>query len=45
MRMKKGFEEDAAKPSRDAPRARTHTGHIGPGPKPGSKRAVNVSIR
>jgi len=42
MRMKKGFEEPA-KPFRRAPE-RKHSGHIGPGPKPGPKRAVNVSI-
>lgn len=36
MRMKKQLD-DPAKPFR-------HRGHIGPGPKPGPKRAVNVSI-
>jgi len=36
MRMTEPFDEDS-KPSR-------HSGHIGPGPKPGPKRAVNVSI-
>lgn len=41
MRMKKGFEEPA-KPF--AAPERKHSGHIGPGPKAGPKRAVNVSI-
>lgn len=36
MRMAKQFDE-GAKPFR-------HSGHIGPGPKPGPKRAVNLSI-
>lgn len=39
---KKRFEEPS-KPFRHAPERR-HNGHIGPGPKPGPKRAVNVSI-
>lgn len=40
MRMSKGFK-DTPRPYRDAP---PHNGHIGPGPKPGPKRAVNVSV-
>ena len=36
MRMTKRFDE-GEKPFR-------HSGHIGPGPKPGPKRAVNLSI-
>jgi antitoxin CcdA len=36
MRMTKSFDE-GAKPFR-------HSAHIGPGPKPGPKRAVNLSI-
>lgn len=40
---KNGFEEEPAKPFGAAPE-RKHHGHIGPGPKPGPKRAVNVSI-
>lgn len=36
MRMTRKFDE-GAKPFR-------HSGHIGPGPKPGPKRAVNLSI-
>jgi len=36
MRMTKEFDE-GSKPFR-------HSGHIGPGPKPGPKRAVNLSI-
>jgi antitoxin CcdA len=36
MRMTKRFD-DPAKPFR-------HSGRIGPGPKPGPKRAVNVSV-
>ena len=43
MRMKKGFEEEPSNPFRAAP-GRKHNGHIGPGPKPGPKRAVNVSV-
>ncbi|MBV9991003.1 MAG: type II toxin-antitoxin system CcdA family antitoxin [Alphaproteobacteria bacterium] len=40
--MKKGFSEP---PRRfEAAPERVHNGHIGPGPKPGPKRAVNVSI-
>ncbi len=40
--MSKGCD-DPAKPFRGAEAAR-HNGHIGPGPKPGSKRAVNLSV-
>lgn len=36
MRMTKEFDE-GSKPYR-------HNGHIGPGPKPGPKRAVNLSV-
>ena len=36
MRMTKQFDEGSP-PYR-------HNGHIGPGPKPGPKRAVNVSV-
>ena len=36
MRMTKEFDE-SNKPYR-------HSGHIGPGPKPGPKRAVNLSV-
>jgi antitoxin CcdA len=43
MRMKKKELEDPARPYRpDEPLK--HNGHIGPGPKPGPKRAVNVSV-
>ena len=42
MRMKKRFE-DLAKPFHAAEPAR-HSGHIGPGSKPGPKRAANVSV-
>lgn len=42
MRMKKGFSEPPRR-FEGAP-GRKHNGHIGPGPKPGPKRAVNVSI-
>ena len=39
--MSKGFK-DAGRPyGGDEPR---HNGHIGPGPKPGPKRAVNLSV-
>jgi antitoxin CcdA len=41
MRMVKKSLEDPARRFRDAPK---HNGHIGPGPKPGPKRAVNVSV-
>src|ERR1051325_1935504 len=42
MRMKKGFSDP---PRRfDGAPERKHSGHIGPGPKPGPKRAVNVSV-
>ena len=37
MRMKKKHVEDPANPL-------THNGHIGRGPAPGPKRAVNVSV-
>ena len=42
MRMTRGFSDP---PRRFTPEeAPKHSGHIGPGPKPGPKRAVNVSI-
>ena len=42
MRMKKGFSDP---PRRfEAAPERKHNGHIGPGPKPGPKRAVNLSV-
>jgi antitoxin CcdA len=42
MRMTKGFSDP---PRRFAPEEPAkHNGHIGPGPKPGPKRAVNVSV-
>jgi len=42
MRMKKGFSDP---PRRfEAALERKHNGHTGPGPKPGPKRAVNVSV-
>lgn len=42
MRMTKGFSDP---PRRFTPEeAPKHNGHIGPGPKPGPKRAVNVSV-
>jgi antitoxin CcdA len=40
--MKKRFE-DPAKPFRPAEPAK-HSGHIGPAPKTGPKRAVNISV-
>src|SRR5208282_4668301 len=43
MRMKKKGPEDPSRPYR-ADEPLKHSGHIGPGPKPGPKRAVNVSI-
>src|ERR1700742_1089674 len=43
MRMTKKRFEEPSEPFRHAPE-RKHNGHIGPGPKPGPKRAVNVSI-
>ncbi len=43
MRMTKDRFEDNAEPYR-APERPKHNGHIGPGPKPGPKRAVNVSV-
>lgn len=43
MRMtKKGFKDSARGYRTGKPR--DHDGHIGPGPKPGPKRAVNLSI-
>lgn len=42
MRMtKKGFKDSARGYRTGKPR--DHDGHIGPGPKPGPKRAVNLS--
>jgi antitoxin CcdA len=43
MRMKKRGANDPGRPFQ-APEAPKHNGHIGPGPKPGPKRAVNVSV-
>src|SRR5271155_615233 len=43
MRMKKRGLNDPGRPF-SAPEAPKHKGHIGPGPKPGPKRAVNVSV-
>jgi antitoxin CcdA len=43
MRMKKRGLNDAGRPFQ-APEAPKHNGHIGPRPKPGPKRAVNVSV-
>jgi|SRR6185312_13364090 len=42
MRMKKGFS-DPPRRFEGAPE-RKHSRRIGPGPKPGPKRAVNVSV-
>lgn len=41
MRMTKRFEDEARPFEPARPR---QSGHIGPGPKPGPKRAVNVSV-
>ena len=41
--MKKRGLNDPGRPFQ-APEAPRHNGHIGPGPKPGPKRAVNVSV-
>jgi antitoxin CcdA len=43
MRMKKRGLNDPGRPFQ-ASEAPKHNGHIGPGPKPGPKRAVNVSV-
>lgn len=43
MRMKKRGLNDPGRPFQ-TPGASRHNGHIGPGPKPGPKRAVNVSV-
>ena len=42
--MKNSRRKPAPKQFREEPKPYRHTGHIGPGPKPGPKRAVNVSI-
>jgi antitoxin CcdA len=42
MRMKKGFSDPPRRFRPDKPVK--HNGRIGPSPKPGPKRAVNVSI-
>src|ERR1700733_3694913 len=42
MRMKKGFSAPPPPPPPAEPVK--HNGRIGPGPKPGPKRAVNVSV-
>ena len=41
MRMKKRLEDEGRPFERAQPR---HSAHIGPGPRPGPKRAVNVSV-
>ncbi len=41
MRMRKRFEDEARPFQGAEPK---HSGHIGPGPKPGAKRAVNLSV-
>lgn len=41
--MKKRGLNDPGRPFQ-APEVPKHNGHIGPGPKPGPKRAVNVSV-
>jgi len=41
--MKKRGVKDPGRPFQ-APEAPKRNGHIGPGPKPGPKRAVNVSV-
>src|SRR5579862_2550689 len=43
MRMKKRELEEAGKRFQGAKHA-AHNGHIGPGPKPGPKRAVNITV-
>src|SRR5882757_4716392 len=43
MRMARKSLQDPARPFR-GPQPVKHNGHIGPGPKPGPKRAVNVSV-
>jgi antitoxin CcdA len=43
MRMKKRGLNDPGRPFQ-APEATKHSGHIGPAPKAGPKRAVNVSV-
>jgi antitoxin CcdA len=43
MRMKKRAVREPAKRFRSA-KPKPHNGHIGPGPKPGPKRAVNLSV-
>jgi antitoxin CcdA len=43
MRMKKKGVQDPPRPYR-VEKPVTRSGHIGPGPKPGPKRAVNVSV-
>ena len=43
MRMKKRGVSDPGRPFQ-APEDPKHSGHIGPGPKLGPKRAVNVSV-
>jgi|SRR5215472_6164019 len=43
MRMKKRGLKDPKRPFEGADTPK-HSGHIGPGPKPGPKRAVNVSV-
>jgi|ERR1700733_14975421 len=42
MRMTKGFSDPPRRFAHEE--QRKHNGHIGPGPKPGPKRAVNVSV-
>ena len=43
MRMKKRGLNDPGRPFQE-PETPKHNGHIGPGPKAGPKRAVNVSV-
>ena len=42
--MKKPKRPPAPRQFKEEPKPYRHSGHIGPGPKPGPQRAVNVSI-
>src|SRR5271170_6119115 len=44
MRMKKRGVSDPGRPFQASPETGKHHGHIGRVPKPGPKRAVNVSV-
>jgi antitoxin CcdA len=44
MRMTRRGVKDPRRPFQAPPETPKHSGHIGPGPKPGPKRAVNVSV-